>query len=294
MRVETRLTISALAAFVLCAARVVGQVAAPPQGGGRGNPNATFPAQQRAPEDPALVARGRTIYDVTCAGCHGADLRGGQLGGPNLLRSPVVLTDLDGESILPIVRGERALKGMPALALPDADVTAIAAYLHSVVGSSRGQGAPPATNAPPPDALVGNAPAGQTYFVAKCSGCHSTTGDLKGLGTRIPDTKNLQNFWVSGGNTGGGGRRTEAGAAARVVMATVTMPSGEKIDGRVARIDDFFITLALPDGRLKSIRRNGALPKVEVHDPLAPHRVLLGIYTDTSMHDLTAYLTTLK
>src|SRR5258708_5255388 len=65
---------------------------------------ATFPAQQRPPGDPALVARGKTLYAINCQGCHGADLRGGDLGGPNLLRSQVVLSDQIGELILPIVQ----------------------------------------------------------------------------------------------------------------------------------------------------------------------------------------------
>src|SRR5829696_2952984 len=87
--------------------------AQPPQqppagrGRGRGDQPATFPAQQRPPGDPALIERGRGIYSTTCAACHGGDLRGGQLGGPNLLRSLVVLNDQQGELILPIVRGSR-------------------------------------------------------------------------------------------------------------------------------------------------------------------------------------------
>ena len=45
---------------------------------------------------------------VTCSACHGADLRGGDWAGPNLLRSQVVLSDQQGELILPIVHGARA------------------------------------------------------------------------------------------------------------------------------------------------------------------------------------------
>ena len=49
------------------------------------------PAQQRPPGDPAVIERGKTLYGVTCSFCHGPDLRGGQLNGPNLLRSELVL-----------------------------------------------------------------------------------------------------------------------------------------------------------------------------------------------------------
>src|SRR5688572_13766142 len=100
----------------------------PPAGRGRGP--GTFPAQQRPPGDPAVIARGKGLYEVTCALCHGIDLRGGQLGGVNLLRSQVVLTDKAGEQILPIVRGARADKGMPPIPMEDADVKAVAEYIH--------------------------------------------------------------------------------------------------------------------------------------------------------------------
>src|ERR671911_1688620 len=63
----------------------------------------SFPAQQRPPGDPAVVARGKTLYEATCAFCHGKDLRGGEMNGPNLLRSLVVLSDKAGEQIMPIV-----------------------------------------------------------------------------------------------------------------------------------------------------------------------------------------------
>src|SRR5260370_37928632 len=75
------------------------------------------PGQQRPPGDPAQIARGKTLYGISCTGCHGADLRGGDLGGPNLLRSQVALSDQDGELIVPIVQGSRQATGMPPIAM---------------------------------------------------------------------------------------------------------------------------------------------------------------------------------
>jgi cytochrome c oxidase cbb3-type subunit 3 len=279
------------------------QTPAPPpaggrQGGGRGQgpqQPGTFPAQQRPAGDPALIERGRGVYSATCAACHGADLRGGQLGGPNLLRSLVVLNDQAGELITPIVRGSRAERGMPPLPLPDDDVRAVAEYIHSVLATSGRQGGPPGIAAPAPDILVGDAGAGQAYFAAKCSSCHSPTGDLQGIATRIPDPKVLQTMWVSGGAVGGRGRGTSAsGAPRKPVTVTVTTPNGGKVNGRLVRIDHFIVTLALEDGTIQSFRRTGDTPKVEIQDPLAGHKALFTVYTEKDIHDTTAYLVTLK
>jgi cytochrome c oxidase cbb3-type subunit 3 len=251
---------------------------------------ATFPAQQRPPGDPALIARGKTLYSISCQGCHGADLRGGDLGGPNLLRSQVVLSDQEGELILPIVQGSRQATGMPAITMTAEDVKATATYIHSVVATARNQGAPPDIGIAPTTVLVGDATAGQQYFAAKCSSCHSITGDLQGIGTRYPDAKLLQNRWVAGG----AGGRGAANSDRPTVTVKVTKPSGEVMEGRLVRIDDFLVTLANADGTVSTIRRDGGQPKVEITDPIQAHRDLLAVYTDKNMHDVTAYLVTVK
>ena len=153
------------------------------------------------------------------------------------------------------------------------------------------------------DVLVGDAAAGRAYFESTCASCHSASGDMQGIATRVADPKALQNLWVSGGAAGGRGRGAAGQAAGRgaapnapaprAVTVTVTLP-GETIEGRLVRIDDFIVTLAQADGLIRSFRRNGALPKVAVRDPLEPHRTLLSSYTDKNMHDVTAYLATLK
>jgi cytochrome c oxidase cbb3-type subunit 3 len=251
---------------------------------------ATFPAQQRPPGDPALIERGKTLSSISCQGCHGADLRGGDLGGPNLLRSQVVLSDQDGELILPIVQGARQATGMPAISMTADDVKATATYIHSVVATAKGQGAPPDVGIAPTTILVGDAAAGQQYFAAKCSSCHSVTGDLQGIATRYPDPKLLQNRWVAGG----GGGRGATNSDRRTVTVKVTKPSGEVVEGRLVRIDDFLVTLANADDSLATIRRDGDKPKVDVTDPMQAHRDLLAVYTDKNMHDVTAYLVTVK
>jgi cytochrome c oxidase cbb3-type subunit 3 len=236
------------------------------------------------------IARGKTLYGVNCRGCHGADLRGGDLGGPNLLRSQIALSDQDGELIIPIVQGSRQNAGMPAIPLSPDDDKAVAAYVRSVMAMIGVQGTPPSVGREAPSVLVGNAAEGQAYFAVKCSNCHSPSGDLKGIAERIPDARILQTTWVAGGRE----RRGTASSNARTATATVTLASGESVEGQVVRIDDFLVTLQLADGTARSFGRNGAEPKLVVRDPMQVHRDLLPQYTDKDIHDVTAYLVTLK
>jgi cytochrome c oxidase cbb3-type subunit 3 len=177
------------------------------------------------------------------------------------------------------------------------DAKAVAAYVRSVLETIGRQGMPPGIGKPAPSILVGDAKAGQAFFDSKCAGCHSATGDLSGIATKVSDPKALQNLWVSGGGGGRGGRGGGRGGQAdlaRAVTAKITMPSGEIVEGQLMRIDDFFVTVRLADESLRTIRRTGDVPKVEIRDPMKGHKDLLAVYSDKDMHDVTAYLVTLK
>ena len=251
------------------------------------------PGQKRAPSDPAQIARGKTLFAINCRGCHGADLRGGDLGGPNLLRSQVALSDLHGELIVPIIHGSRQKMGMPAIGLNDADANAVAAYVRSVIETIQTQGAPPSEGQQAPSVLVGDANEGKSFFQAKCAGCHSATGDLSKIAVRIPDPKRLQNAWVAGGMRGEDDETADA-SGPRAVTATLSLPSGETVEGKLVRVDDFLVTLQLADGSQQSFLRTGDSQKLVIHDPLKAHRDLLSQYTNKDIHDVTAYLVTLK
>jgi cytochrome c oxidase cbb3-type subunit 3 len=275
-------------------------------GRGRG-PN--FPQQQRALADPAVLARGKGLYEANCAACHGIDLRGGQQGGPNLLRSQIVLSDKSGELVLPIVQNGRpnppaGAPPMPPFSLPPDDIKAIAEYLHSVLARAGNQGRPPEGEIVAPQrVLVGDAAAGQAYFASKCASCHSVTGDLKGLAARASDPRDLQNRWVSGGGGGRGGRGGGGGPGTneddpaqqqRAATIIVTPASGTPVEGRLVRIDDFIVTLVQKDGTRRTFARKGTDPKVEIRDSADAHRALVPALADKDMHNVTAYLWSLR
>lgn len=268
-----------------------------PRPGGQQGPAGRFPAQQRPKGDPDVIQRGRGIYAGACGPCHGADARGGQLGGPNLLRSEMALNDKAGELMFPVIKNGRPGTAMPPSPLSDEDIRAVIAFVHDLQSRIGNQGNPPPGEEQELNIVVGDAKAGADYFAAKCASCHSATGDMKAFAARVPSPKALQNLWVSGGRAiifGGGGNAPPTGPPRKVTTATVTLPSGERVSGRLVRLDDFMVTIEQADGTQRTFRRNGDVPNVAIEDPLAGHRELLKVLTNTDMHNVTAYLVTLK
>jgi mono/diheme cytochrome c family protein len=278
-----------------------GQGAPPPaqgqgQGGGR---RGGYTQYTRPLASQDVIIRGKALYDTNCASCHAPDLRGTADGkNPNLLRSGVALRDQKGELI-----GARLAKHAPPIKLIESDTVAVAEFIHSVHATMGGQGSPPGRNPTNVtlNVLVGDAKTGESTFTAICGPCHSVTGNLRGIGSKFSDPRALQNGWVSGstsqfgGARGGGGR----GGGGGNLPATVTLADGTKLEGTLVREDDFLIVLILPDGTRKTMARKDGVPKVEVKDPRAGHvnAIVKLAHEDTTskmMHDITAYLWTVK
>ena len=273
-------------------AEQVEQGAAAPEQGGRGGRGGRGGAAGRGPvypmhpqADDATVARGQQVYSQNCASCHGMDARGGQ-GGINLVRSQLVMDDNNGELIAPVIQNGRPDLGMPKFDLTLDQITDIAGYLHKVGASYR------TIVDYPTNILVGDASAGQTFFNGdgKCSTCHSVTGDLAGIGAKM-DPKSLQNTLVSGG---GGRGRGATGVTVPPTTVSVTLAGGKVVEGKLDHLDDFVVTLTDANENHLTYDRDKSVTKVVVHNPLQSHIDMLPKLTDDQIHNLTAYLVTLK
>jgi mono/diheme cytochrome c family protein len=234
------------------------------------------PAYPPRATEPAMVERGRNLFTGNgCSFCHGADARGGN-GGPSLLRSQRLLRDKQGEMI-----AEPIMKGVPntamvAFPLKQSEIADIAEFLHSFVASGGDK-----ARMLPAKFVTGNATTGKRYFKQSCASCHSASGDLKGLATKYAEPRALQQRWLM----------PSSGTPTAVI---VTTSEGALFNGKLVRIDEFLVTLELADGTQRTFDRDGAVPAVATHDPLAAHKDLLSHYADRDIHNLTAYLVTLK
>ncbi len=237
------------------------------------------PPSKRVPKfDMAAVARGHADFKSSCGFCHGDDARGNR--APDLIRSPLVNHDENGNLIGPVIRNGRPDKGMPAFAsLKDSDVADIITFLHQSAQAALHSGHV-SEDYPLEKLLTGNAEAGKAYFDGKggCSGCHSVTGDLAGISKKYSPI-DLQQHMVYP-------------AREVPVTATVTTADGTKYEGKVTHDDAFTIAITAQDGWYHSWPRDSV--RVEIHDPLAAHRALMEKYTDADVHNLFAYLETLK
>jgi mono/diheme cytochrome c family protein len=226
--------------------------------------------------DEAAANRGRLVYTQYCINCHGSTAKGTD-NGPDLIRSVVVLRDRLGNGIGPAIQ-----KSPHQAKLTDAQVIDLSHFLHQRVEAIASNRNPRG----PINVLTGNAEAGRAYFngAGKCNTCHSPTGDLAGIATRIPVPVNLQQRFLFPSLRRGGPKQVEV---------TVTPANGRPVSGTLVRIDSFFVSLRDPTGEYQTVRR-GPDVKVDVRDPLAVHHELLDQYTNDDMHNLTAYLETLK
>jgi mono/diheme cytochrome c family protein len=243
-----------------------------------------------APPDPAAVKRGQATFVSTCGFCHGSNATGGATG-PDLVRSVVVLHDAGtGKEIAPIIHNGRPGKGMPAFPnLADAQIKDIAGFLQS-----RHQAAANRMSYKILNIVTGDSKQGEAYFEAHCANCHSATGDLAHIAAKYQPValqgrflypKTARFFGPSGPPPDPREQKT----------VSVKLPSGESYSGKLDAIDDFSVALTDSNGEHHSwILDDDKGIDVQVTDPLKAHADLLRQYTDAEMHNILAYLETLK
>ena len=108
---------------------------------------------------------------------------------------------------------------------------------------------------------------------------------------------------------GGGGGRAAGGAAGRggpaagapaapaanpnAITVTIASATGPALSGVLVEESDFYVTLRDASGQIRVVRRAAGLTITKVN-PLQAHIDLLDRITDTQIHDLVAYLETMK
>jgi cytochrome c oxidase cbb3-type subunit 3 len=256
--------------------------------GGRGRNAAYLPGSaDKQVIDEAAANRGRKVYAAECINCHGTHARGSD-NGADLVRSEIVLHDRYGSTIGPYLKKGHPTQTTPPAQLTQAQIEDLSHTIHQELYNTL-RAALVIQNV-----LTGDAKAGAEYFngAGKCSTCHSPTGDLAHIGARMDPPALQQRFlFPGGGGRGRGGRG--GGASANPVTVTVTPASGAPITGVLLHLDDFNVALRDGSGEYRSLKRTAAL-KVVKNDPAEVHHQLLDQYTDKNMHDMVAYLETLK
>jgi cytochrome c oxidase cbb3-type subunit 3 len=271
--------------FVLLNVAAIEYAQAPSQAGGRAqSPAAQRPPQTATPQTytPEQVQLGQARFIRDCGFCHGRDAAGGE-GGPDLTRSVLVAQDFRADKIGPVVRSGRTDRGMPGFEVSDADLLAIAAFIHdqktkaeSQAGGRRGVDVA--------DLQTGDAEAGRRYFdgAGGCAKCHSPEGDLAGVARRYQGLQLIQRMLYPPSVR-------PSPAAPKVV---VTLPSGENVAGDLAYRDEFTIAVTDSTGWYRSFDRG--LVKFTIDDAMSAHFDQLDKYTDRDMHNVFAYLQTLR
>jgi cytochrome c oxidase cbb3-type subunit III len=228
------------------------------------------------------VQQGSALFRQDCSFCHGRDAGGGE-SGPDLTRSKLVTSDVNGDKIGPVVRNGRPDKGMPPFERSDEQITSLVAFIHTqqnnaLAGAGRkGNGGRKGVDAS--DLQTGNVEAGKQYFngAGGCATCHSPTGDLAGVASRYQGLELEEQMLYP--------RHAKSKVA-------VTLASGQTVSGTLAYLDEFTVGLVDETGSYRSWRTGDVHYKVD--DPVNAHADLFPKYTDADVHNLMAYIQTLR
>lgn len=230
----------------------------------------------------SLIQQGAALFRQDCSFCHGRDATGGE-SGPDLTRSKLVAADVNGDKIGSVVRSGRPDKGMPPFDRTDQQIASLVAFIRTqqkaaqAQGGRRGNGGRKGVS--PEDLQTGNVEAGKKYFegAGGCATCHSPTGDLAGIASRSKGLELEEQMLYP------------RHAKSKVI---VTLASGQEVSGTLAYLDEFTVGLTNSEGVYQSWRTRDVRYKLDA--PVEAHVDLFSKYTDDDVHNLMAYLQTLK
>ncbi len=213
--------------------------------------------------EAAAVERGKALFVPACGFCHGPDATGGE--GPDLLRSVIALRDENGNEIGPVVHAGRP--GMPAFPqMTEAQIADLAAFIRF-----RQQAAINRGEYELKDVNTGNAARGEAYFKVHCASCHA---DMKGVATKYEPAALMARILYPKG-----------AALPRATVGNIT--------GTLEYLDDFEAGIRDKDGQYHAFTRTPQLI-LKIEDPLEGHVKLMKAFQDRDLHDVLAYLETLK
>ena len=226
---------------------------------------------------PALIVSGSALFRKDCSFCHGRDAGGGETG-PDLTRSELVATDVDGNKIGAVVRSGRPEKGMPHFDVSNQQIAGLTAFIHTQRNIALAQkGGRKGVDVS--DLQTGIADAGKQYFdgAGGCATCHSPTGDLAGIASRHQGLDLEMRMLYP--------ERAKS-------KVTVTLASSQEVTGILAYRDEITIALMDPNGLYRSWPTSDV--KYTLDAPVDAHVDQLSKYTDADIHNLMAYLQTLR
>ena len=269
--------------FVVIAAAVVMTLAL----AGAQQPAKVPQVPRNPPVDAAAHDRGRALWAGHCIECHGTTARGAT--GPNIIRTKTVNFDRSsftpGSVLAPFLKkGHPTQSGKPSASFTDDEIVGLAHFLRQKVNDTM-RSSPLFTVA---DILIGDRTAGEAYFngAGGCATCHNaTSNNLFGIRARVATTVDLQQRMLFPMR----GRGVDNPYA---VTVTVTPSSGPVLSGTLVERSDFYVTLRQSDGTIRAVPITGA--KVVTTNPLQAHIDLLDRISDKQIHDVVAYLETLK
>ena len=224
---------------------------------------------------PGDIGHGARLFAVNCALCHGPKGTGGR--GADLAR-PRLTRAIDDAALFQIVHDGIPCTEMPAnRAMTDHEMWQVIAYVRTLGRAAA-------------ERVAGDAASGAGVFRSKgCMGCHAIGANGGRMGPPLAEV---------------GERRSAAYLRAALLdpaanlpdgftMAEITTAAGEHITGIVLNEDTFALQMRDLTGNLHSFWKQD-LTALEEHDDRTPMPSFRGRLTDRELHDLVAYLVSLR